>query len=1204
LTNVGTSSTRVDSIASFGLDPLQVDSFWISGPRRYEFAVSSQLGSRFTLGGESASKFTVSYTPSRPDSLSQDTLYVRCSNAECDQRLIAIVLTGTGAAPNGSIGPDTLNFGTVRLNYNGIEWANGFNAGKASWIIDSITFAPAVDTAFFSCNLTTFPYPVAPGNEILIRFTFTPKATKSYRATATVWTRDGKRIPILLLGNGATPIFTVFEPALNFDTVLTNSVKVLYDTVRNDGAWPARITRVVLGGPGRQFYSFEDMADTSGFILNAGESRYYVITYHPRFTVDATENAYLEFDFDDASQPKMITLTGFEKRPRITYSTKSVDFGKIEVHTSGYQTVGVQNASGSAVPVYTTFLPNTLVFQLKYGSKFFFSDGVDSLPLAFHPAIHGPASDWMYIACNGQYDSIYLYGFGALPQPVFSPPSLYFGVCFDYDSNYAATRLMDTGDYPLAICDAKIVGPDSSEFSLYPLKHSLPDTLREGGLDTLTFSVNFTTHALAGRDHYATLEVIYCDGTMDTIPLHAKEADQFIQFCSSKIDFGKVRVGTKADTTACFYNGALVPLPVDSIWITRNGLPFSVAQRSGRISASGVFLDSTTFAPMARGVFSGMLHGVGEGMKEDSIVITGSGAQSAALLSSKQIDFGIVPLLITGIPQPLSLRDTGDWALAAKIEKINDPYGEFSVQLVGTNRYIDPIAYDTVPIGGTVYYSITFTPRHPELPDHESELVFNYDDGTVDTVLLIGRDSSDFLAFDRDTIDFGKIRLGAPPVSQPLGLVNTSKSDLTALAINAPSLPFIASRTAPILVKSEDTALLQIQFNPKGIGNFQSSISGKGLPFKSAFRDTVILLGTAAAPIPKLSVDTLDFDTIALGRTVTRSFTLSNRGNWPLLITRSPVTGPNASDFTPVAIPTDTTINDSEQTTYAVTFKGSSPLQLTPRLGLITWTKDDGSTFQLVLRAYDVPPYIVHIGFPHPYWGRPGDKLSVELDLQSSIPDTLAIEHIRGTVTFDPSVVDGPDIVPGGGVQPGSLVQVGGWTPRITYHHGSFDFDLSSTTDTLSKSGTLLNFMLKLHPDLQDGASSPLIGIDTLPDTREALASSARSSIFLDSNCGTIHLLSGGLPSASFIRQNTPNPFGASKPATTVPFDVGTDNTIVTIRLLDPTGREVLRPVDQQSFARGRYEVTIDANALSPGIYFYEFRAGDLTPQMKKMVVE
>ncbi|HEX5317433.1 MAG TPA: hypothetical protein VFX22_12360, partial [Candidatus Kapabacteria bacterium] len=192
-----------------------------------------------------------------------------------------------------------------------------------------------------------------------------------------------------------------------------------------------------------------------------------------------------------------------------------------------------------------------------------------------------------------------------------------------------------------------------------------------------------------------------------------------------------------------------------------------------------------------------------------------------------------------------------------------------------------------------------------------------------------------------------------------------------------------------------------------------------------------------------------------------------------------------------------------------------------------------------------------------------------------------------------------------GGVQPGALLPTPNWKTVIRFiQPNAFSFDISSTTDTLSKAGTLLNFAFKLHSNLTDGASSPLIGYDTLPGTYEAIATQAQTSIFLDSNCGTIHLLAGGAPIASFIQQNSPNPFGASSGSTALPFDVGADNTIVTIRLLDPTGREILRPIDHQSFARGRYSVTIGANALSSGIYFYEFRAGDAPPQMKKMAVE
>jgi len=61
-----------------------------------------------------------------------------------------------------------------------------------------------------------------------------------------------------------------------------------------------------------------------------------------------------------------------------------------------------------------------------------------------------------------------------------------------------------------------------------------------------------------------------------------------------------------------------------------------------------------------------------------------------------------------------------------------------------------------------------------------------------------------------------------------------------------------------------------------------------------------------------------------------------------------------------------------------------------------------------------------------------------------------------------------------------------------------------------------------------------------------------------------------------------PNPFGAStgNNETQIPFDIGADNTAVTIRILDVSGKEIARPIDNQIFGQGRYTTTVSSSSL------------------------
>ena len=1223
LTNVGSTNTLVDSIASYGEDTLVVDSVWIGGPTASDFRIVSQNGNYFTLPGESANKFSVLYSPSTPQPSGEDTLYIRSSNADAPDRLRKIFLFGSGAAPNSEITPGNIDFGLERVGFDESQNIIAFNLGNGYLIIDSIVIVPDQGTkaGIFVCGwpAKAFPDSIRPfgqDDQADIPIQFWPAARQPYQATALVYTNDGKVTPVTLNGQGAAPVFDVLDSILDFDTVFTYDKKVLYDTIRNNGNWTEHVTQVGISGGGSSYFSFQPAADTNGFFLDAGDSIIFTITFHPSTTTDAALNAEMLFYFKDATNPAVITLFGDERRPRIVYDTNFIDFGLVKIGDTKPKSVNIKNGSGVSQPFYYQIAQNPAQFQVTGPNPNIFGFPADSLSLGFTPTVHGPASAWLYIQCNEQQDSVYMTGFGGIARPVFTPDTVYFPACSVKDSNYASTNVRDTGDYPLIICGLKIIGPDSTEFTLqkilgpgtnsYTLQNlKFPDTIQTGGIDSRTFGFNFTMDSLTGKVHYATLEIEYCDGSMDSIPLRATEAAQFVNLLTPQINFGTVRVGKSLTQPALFGNTATISLYVDTIWASLwppSGAPnpFSEAPNRDTIPANSRNSVSVTFAPTVRGNFSGFLNANGGDFKAESIPITGIGAAPIPVLSTKKIDFGTIDLDSASNPLPLFLTDSGNWPIIVKIEKQNDKYDEFTV-IMQSNATISNVGYDTVAVESSRSYTVSFTPKYPELPDHNAQLVFFYDDSTTDTVHLIGEDRSLYLAFDADTIDFGLVRVGTTPSPDTtVNIINTTGSNQTAASIQPPIAPFSMNPLAPIAVNSNSMAPIQVTFTPTALGFSRSSIVGLGGMFKSSPRDSVVIEGTGAAPDPVLSTVTLDFGTVAIGRTDARSFTLFNKGNWPLTVSCAPPSGNNPNDFTS-AISSDTTIAAGDSATYTIQFLAVTPPFPQPvRTAQIIWTQDDGSTFTLDLIEHDVPALPVQIGFPHAYFGRPGDKIAISLDLQSAVPDTLGIQHLSGIVRWDPNIVTRI-----GGVEPGALVPTPAWSTVITYsQNGSFGYDISSTKNSLSSAGTLLNFTLQLNSDLSDGASTPLIALDTLPDTYEAIASEGQSSIFLDSNCGTIHLLDGSNPIANFIGQNSPNPFGGDARQTMLPFSVDADNTAITIQIFDATGREVLRPIDHVPFAQGRYTLPVNASSLSAGIYFYEFRANGEPPQMKKMAVE
>jgi len=82
------------------------------------------------------------------------------------------------------------------------------------------------------------------------------------------------------------------------------------------------------------------------------------------------------------------------------------------------------------------------------------------------------------------------------------------------------------------------------------------------------------------------------------------------------------------------------------------------------------------------------------------------------------------------------------------------------------------------------------------------------------------------------------------------------------------------------------------------------------------------------------------------------------------------------------------------------------------------------------------------------------------------------------------------------------------------------------------------------------------------------------------------------------LLQNYPNPFN---PTTEIIYNLP-QNTFVTLRIYDVTGKLVLTLINDEYMMKGYHEIKFDGNNHASGIYFYIIEAGDYTGS-KKMVL-
>jgi hypothetical protein len=121
--------------------------------------------------------------------------------------------------------------------------------------------------------------------------------------------------------------------------------------------------------------------------------------------------------------------------------------------------------------------------------------------------------------------------------------------------------------------------------------------------------------------------------------------------------------------------------------------------------------------------------------------------------------------------------------------------------------------------------------------------------------------------------------------------------------------------------------------------------------------------------------------------------------------------------------------------------------------------------------------------------------------------------------------------------------------------------------------------MTRTKYTLTDGPDGSDLCLAVLPERGSCQIRDPRiSTLFLQIQTGE------KLPAAFKLWQNYPNPFN---PSTTIQFDLP-EPGVVTLRVYDLLGREMMEILDHRPFGAGTHVAELDATKLASGIYFYQ----------------
>ena len=1211
----GTSKTIPDSIASYGINPLFIDSIYIDGPNKTNFSFDAHYPGKFLLPNfEQTHEIAITFTPKTSDT-SHAILYIICKNADDGARPREIKLTGFGAKPELGIITKVIPFGKVRIGYPKDDNAFYANTGNSDLLISKETNYDQglPGHVVFSKVFPDLPVKVVKDSKGQIITRFAPLVRTKYKGVLHIIGNDKTLTDsVILTGEGAEPV-PEFDPSskiLDFGSVYSGDSKVFRElTITNTGNWPVTVTKTTFSTAGF-FYTPND----TYFVIDPGSSRKLTFWFNRKTGIEGNFQVDFTLEYDNwGGTIDKITLVGKEITPKTHLCDTLHNFGKVKVYGVKPDTITcVTNVANVPLPFSEYGILPSKPFSLSNIVGSIDPNSTIQVMGSFQPRVAGPAYAWFFVSANGRKDSVLLLGEGVIAKGIFTPPIADFKIVPSNRADIMAIGLSDSGSLPLRVIRYEITGPDKADFRVtqilqgglpITLSPFTPFTIKEDSL--VEFKVRFITNAKTGAVHSAMLCVYYDDSTSDCMPLQAIEEAQYVQFAIASVDFGKVRVKKNLDKPATFRNGSNITLNVGKVEISPLNNVFSISDTLSPINKADTFNLRVNFHPTYTGKYAGWLVASGRDFKKDSIALRGEGAAPVIDFNYKDsiMNFGIVKLTASSTLPQLTVSNLGNWQLnAINVFIRNDKYGEFSYsKIAGGGASNNTLIVDEVDslnvINGS--YDVTFQPSVTSVY-HSADLVFLLDDSSEHIVRLIGLDESPNLVLGEDTIKFGKVRIGRVG-SRTAHLINTSPETLTTMNVHLQSgVEYTATPLGKIVVPPyllNRQFAINVTFTPGTRKQVQAYLISDG--GGRVTQDTTVLLGTGANPVATFTPSTeLNFGGVLYSTTATPTFNLHNTGNWIFRTIKFDMSGPNAADFIP-SVPQIFSIEEDSSRNFSVSFTATTPFQIADRTATIVFMLDDSSEVRYDLKAHDNEPFKTDLRFDN-VSARIGDIVYPYLRLVNVVPDTLNVNHLKGTITYDATVVNLVSVR-------SSDALVNTWTltpaqsPEAT--PGVYAYEMTSATDHLHNPVAILRLEFKPLDKDRPGAQTTLTHSDfSYPGRKEVEALLTDGVIVIDSACGNTHLLSG-TATGTFVDQNHPNPFSIAMGSSTIPFDIGSDDVAVTIRILDMTGREVARPIDNQSFKRGRYSVVVDALQFTSGSYFYEFHAGSLKPQIKKMVI-
>ncbi len=597
--------------------------------------------------------------------------------------------------------------------------------------------------------------------------------------------------------------------------------------------------------------------------------------------------------------------------PTIALSPATLNFGNVNTGATATLPSQIQNTGTASLTVTAiarctapatstefTWTAPALPFTVAPG-------GSATLSASYAPTAAGTDTGCIALttnASNGPTTNLAVTGTGvvpAAPRIAVAPATLAFGNVTVGATSAQTFTISNTGTAALTGTVARATGT-STEYTFSPASFNVAAgasqvvtvTYAPTGIGADTGSI-----AVSSNDPTAPTTSVPVSGTGVAAPAPA------IALSPAALTFGSVTVGGSASLPVQVQNAGTAPLTVTAIARCTSPVtstefgwsppaPFTVA-------AGGSTTVTVTYAPTAAGADAGCLTFSSNDTARPTVNldVSGTGQVAAApkiAVAPTALAFGNVTV---GSPsaKTFTISNTGTASLTGTVARAAGTSTEYA---------FSPASFN-VAVGGSQVVTVTYTPT--DTTTDNGSITVSSNDTTAPTtgVTLSGSGvttPAPSIALTPATLSFGSVVLGSTAtLTAQVRNSGTATLNVTSIALCGGSSPeFGWSPSAPLSIAPGQATTLTVTYQPSAEGTDSGCLAISSNDAASP----VVNLGVGgtgvaqAVPAVALSPTSLDFGTVTVGSSASRTASIQNTGTGPLSVTDISLCSGTSPEFT------------------------------------------------------------------------------------------------------------------------------------------------------------------------------------------------------------------------------------------------------------------------------------------------------------------